>query len=47
MPQIANDLAISPGELSWLMTGFLIICGVAIPVYGRLSDAYGARRLFS
>ena len=28
------------------MTGFLLIYGVAIPIYGRLADIYGARSLF-
>lgn len=46
LPLIASDLSIGPGKLTWLMTSFLLIYGVAIPVYGRLSDIYGARRLF-
>ena len=46
LPQIADDLAIEAGWLSWLMTGFLLIYGIAIPFYGRLADIHGARRLF-
>ena len=46
LPLIASDLSIGPGKLTWLMTSFLLIYGVGIPVYGRLSDIYGARRLF-
>ena len=46
LPNIANDLSVDTGQLSWLMTGFLLIYGIAIPFYGRLADRYGARPLF-
>ena len=46
LPDIAEDLSVDTGQLSWLMTGFLLIYGIAIPFYGRLADRYGARRLF-
>lgn len=46
LPQIATDLGIGTGKVSWLMTGFLLVYGVAIPFYGRIADIYGAPRLF-
>ena len=46
LPEKGDDLSIGPGRLSWLMTGFLLIYGIAIPIYGRLADVYGARPLF-
>ncbi len=46
LPAIADDLSVDTGQLSWLMTGFLLIYGIAIPFYGRLADRYGARPLF-
>ena len=46
LPDIAADLSADTGQLSWLMTGFLLVYGIAIPFYGRLGDLYGARRLF-
>lgn len=46
LPEIGGDLSIDPGRLSWLMTGFLLIYGIAIPIYGRLADLYGAPHLF-
>ena len=46
LPDIAGDLSVDTGQLSWLMTGFLLIYGIAIPFYGRLADRYGARPLF-
>ena len=47
LPEIAADLSIGPGQLSWLMTGFLLVYAIAIPLYGRLADLYGAKLLFS
>ena len=46
LPDIADDLSVDTGQISWLMTGFLLIYGIAIPFYGRLADRYGARPLF-
>ncbi|MAG35158.1 MAG: hypothetical protein CL878_02770 [Dehalococcoidia bacterium] len=46
LPDIARDLSVDTGQLSWLMTGFLLVYGIAIPFYGRLADLYGARPLF-
>jgi EmrB/QacA subfamily drug resistance transporter len=46
LPSIADDLGTDIGRVSWIMTGFLLVYGVAIPFYGRLADLYGARRLF-
>ena len=46
LPDIADDLSVGTGEISWLMTGFLLVYGVAIPFYGRLADIFGARPLF-
>ena len=46
LPDIAEDLSVDTGQLSLLMTGFLLIYGIAIPFYGRLADRYGVRPLF-
>lgn len=46
LPAIGDDLSVEPGVLGWLMTGFLLVYGIAIPFYGRLADLFGARRLF-
>ena len=46
LPDVADDLSVDTGQLSWLMTGFLLIYGIAIPFCGRLADRYGARPLF-
>ncbi|MGI9612156.1 MAG: MFS transporter [Acidimicrobiales bacterium] len=46
LPEIGADLNIAAGDLSWVLSGFLLTYGVAIPFYGRLANRYGARRLF-
>ena len=46
LPEVGRDLSIGTGSLAWLMTGYLLVYGVAIPFYGRIADLYGARRLF-
>ena len=46
LPEIGADLNVGSTSLSWLMSGFLLIYGIAIPFFGRLADIYGARRFF-
>jgi len=46
LPEIGADLEIEPSGLSWVLSGFLLVYGVAIPFYGRLASRFGARRLF-
>ena len=33
-------------EASWIINGYLLVYVVAMPLAGRLSDLWGARRLF-
>jgi DHA2 family metal-tetracycline-proton antiporter-like MFS transporter len=46
LPMIGQDLGIEPGQVGWVMTAYILVYAVAIPVYGRLADRYGARRFF-
>jgi DHA2 family metal-tetracycline-proton antiporter-like MFS transporter len=46
LPEIGADLNIADSDLSWVLSGFLLTYGVAIPFYGRLANRFGARRLF-
>ena len=46
LPDIAAELSVDSGQLGWVMTGFLLVFGIAIPFYGRLADRYGAKPLF-
>jgi len=45
LPQIVTDLH-SFEDLSWVVTAFLVAQTVTMPLYGKLSDLYGRRRMF-
>ncbi|MDA8427384.1 MAG: MFS transporter [Treponema sp.] len=44
-PKIAEEFALSPSGVSWMMTIFLVFFGVGSMIYGKLSDIYSLRRL--
>jgi MFS family permease len=44
IPAIAHELG-AYGQLSWIVAAYLITCTISTPVYGKLSDIYGRRRL--
>lgn len=44
MPQIVGDLG-GFDLFSWVFTAYLLTQAVVIPIYGRLSDVYGRRRM--
>lgn len=46
VPELGREWSVAPDRLGWVMTGFLLTYGVAIPIYGRLSDRWGADRLY-
>jgi EmrB/QacA subfamily drug resistance transporter len=45
LPRIASDLR-GFADLSWVVTAYLVSSTVTVPLYGKLSDLYGRRRLF-
>ena len=45
LPLMGADLGVEPSDLSWVMTAFLLVYGVAIPSFGRLADLFGERRM--
>ena len=45
LPQIVADLQ-GFQNLSWVVTAYLLATTVTVPLYGKLSDLYGRRRLF-
>jgi EmrB/QacA subfamily drug resistance transporter len=45
LPKIVSDLN-GFEHLSWVVTAYLISSTVTVPLYGKLSDLYGRRRLF-
>jgi EmrB/QacA subfamily drug resistance transporter len=45
LPRIVADLH-GFNHLSWVVTAYLLSSTVTVPLYGKLSDLYGRRRLF-
>jgi EmrB/QacA subfamily drug resistance transporter len=45
LPRIVSDLE-GFQHLSWVVNAYLVASTVTIPLYGKLSDLYGRRRLF-
>jgi EmrB/QacA subfamily drug resistance transporter len=45
LPRIVADLH-GFAHLSWVVTAYLLTSTVTVPLYGKLSDLYGRRRLF-
>jgi EmrB/QacA subfamily drug resistance transporter len=45
LPRIVADLH-GFDSLSWVVTAYLLTTTVTVPLYGKLSDLYGRRRLF-
>src|ERR1700732_118713 len=46
LPHIANELG-GIAYISWIVTAFLLTATISAPVYGKLSDIYGRRRLLT
>ncbi|WP_433227049.1 MFS transporter [Actinomadura formosensis] len=46
LPRIQEDLGFSQGDLSWVFNAYVVAFGGLLLLGGRLSDLFGARRLF-
>jgi MFS family permease len=47
LPEMQADLGFSPQGLSWVFNAYVVAFGGLLLLGGRLSDLYGARRIFS
>ncbi|TDC19408.1 MFS transporter [Streptomyces sp. 8K308] len=47
LPTIGAEFGASEAELAWVVTGFLLMFSIGIPLYGRISDRLSLRRLFA
>ncbi|WP_027346278.1 MFS transporter [Hamadaea tsunoensis] len=45
LPVIAHDLKASTGDISWVLTAYLLAASVLTPILGRLGDMIGKRRV--
>lgn len=46
LPEIRADFSASAAALSWVVTAFSLAFAVGTPLYGRIGDVFGIRRVF-
>src|SRR5918997_748728 len=47
LPEIQGDLGFTPENLSWVFNAYVVALGGLLLLGGRLSDLFGAKRVFS
>ncbi|CAN5912232.1 MFS transporter [soil metagenome] len=47
VPDIQQEFGTTHGQVGWVITGYLLVFAVGIPLYGRIADLYSLRRTFS
>ena len=47
LPEIQSDLGFSPEDLSWVFNAYVVALGGLLLLGGRLSDLFGAKRVFT
>ena len=46
VPSIQEEFGASEGQVGWVITGYLLVYAIGIPLYGRISDLFSLRRTF-
>lgn len=46
IPEIADDLGASESALTWVVSGPLLTLAIAMPMFGKLGDVHGHRRVY-
>ncbi|MDQ4127088.1 MAG: MFS transporter [Actinomycetota bacterium] len=46
VPDIRAAYGATQGQVGWVITGYLLVFAVGIPLYGRIADLYSLRRTF-
>lgn len=46
IPKLETDLSASTDQIQWVLTGYMLVQGIVVPVSGWLTDRFGAKRLF-
>jgi MFS family permease len=47
LPLMRAEFGVSAAQVGWVFTGFALAYAVSVPLYGRISDFFGIRRMFS
>jgi MFS transporter, DHA2 family, metal-tetracycline-proton antiporter len=46
LPIIRAEFAASAAQIGWVVTGYVLAYAIGVPLYGRISDLWGVRRVF-
>ena len=47
IPIIRDQFGASAAEVGWVVTGYALAYAIGVPLYGRISDFFGVRRVFT
>ncbi|MFB1081988.1 MFS transporter [Jeotgalibacillus sp. JSM ZJ347] len=47
IPDIAADFNLSPSQVSWVLTGYILVFAIGSLMYGKLADLFAIRTLFT
>ncbi|MDQ3925417.1 MAG: MFS transporter, partial [Actinomycetota bacterium] len=47
VPVIENEFGASESQVGWVITSYLLVYAVGIPLYGRVSDLFSLRTTFT
>jgi DHA2 family metal-tetracycline-proton antiporter-like MFS transporter/DHA2 family florfenicol/chloramphenicol resistance protein-like MFS transporter len=47
VPSIQEEFGATEGQVGWVITGYLLVYAVGIPLYGRVSDLFSLKRTFT
>ncbi|CAN5218053.1 hypothetical protein BH18ACT10_BH18ACT10_07840 [soil metagenome] len=47
IPLIRVQFDASPAQIGWVVTGYSLAYAIGVPLYGRISDFFGVRGVFS
>ena len=47
LPTVAQDFGASLPEVQWCVSGYFLVISCLLPLFGRMGDMYGRRRMYS
>ncbi len=47
IPDISEEYLLLPSEVSWVMTGYILVFAIGALIYGKLADIYPVKRLIT
>jgi len=46
LPSIAKNFKVNISSVQWIVTSYLVVISVLLPIWGRLSDLYGRKKVY-